>query len=797
MTVATTTNSIPYPLPAGTSTIGNVYTYPFRILLATDLVVTATSLLTGFVSTLILGADYTLAGVGAYTGGSVTLLTDWEGTTLQITRTAPITQATGFASQGAFFPELHEQAFDKLTMICQQQQATLTSMAAQIASLQFGQAGITTTFMGYIAGTTLTVTQLLTGALTPGQTFTGAGVLANTSIQAPGTGVGGTGTYVVNNSQTVGSSGSPILMTASGTGFVTSAGMANALASTASGQGDALIAVHGPLANEAVTTEHVINQTLTSIFRWMTAAQFASWQASPTTYDVTAIIQFAINAIGAVGGGCLFFPAGTYLVSYAITSPAGVSFLGTGVGSRIFLAPHPGSQNSYVVWTVQGNDVAFRDLHFDGNLANQYSTTANRCILVGGTGAGQGYSNVTIQNCTFEAFSQADGVVYFSSYLSLNQGCKILGNSFRNVQIEAINLCNNNDDFIIAANDISCAPTASSAIDIEPSAGTNTHIVVQGNTIRGGVNGIVLGGTATNSVGECSVIGNMISGLYGGYVTDAGILIKWAYNVKILGNEISNFNGAGACSGISVQSGASAARGIIIEANTIDGAGADSSHGAIAMAGSATYPLTGCILHGNSITNTRSGCPDISQTYSNGWSMTGNQCPASANYPLYLANCVGGVIGSGNYFNATTYDAINSDQVCDHITIEGCRLVAGRYGIQTNNWTNLNLADTNDITAATLTYVFGGTITWLKKCMRGSTAWTPGLVANGGQVTTTITVANAVVGDAVTPSYSNTLSGLALSGYVSAANTVTVVLSNMTGAGVTPAAGTVSAIAWK
>lgn len=72
--------------------------------------------------------------------------------------------------------------------------APATAFAASVAS---------------IAGTTLTITTLTSGQLEVGQQVFGTGVLANTVITAYGTGVGGTGTYTVNNSQTIG----PIAMT--------------------------------------------------------------------------------------------------------------------------------------------------------------------------------------------------------------------------------------------------------------------------------------------------------------------------------------------------------------------------------------------------------------------------------------------------------------------------------------------------------------------------------------------------------------------------------------------------------
>lgn len=77
--------------------------------------------------------------------------------------------------------------------------------------------------------------------------------------------------------------------------------------------------------------------------------------------------------------------------------------------------------------------------------------------------------------------------------------------------------------------------------------------------------------------------------------------------------------------------------------------------------------------------------------------------------------------------------------------------------------------------------------------LTGSASWTPGLIANAAQVTTTITVTGAAIGNFVEVSYSNDLQALTLTGYVSAVNTVTAVLANLTGGSITPVAGTVKA----
>lgn len=69
---------------------------------------------------------------------------------------------------------------------------------------------------GAISGTTLTVSAVASGVLYVGQTISGSGVTAGTTITALGTGTGGTGTYTVSASQTVSST----TITATGPSYV-------------------------------------------------------------------------------------------------------------------------------------------------------------------------------------------------------------------------------------------------------------------------------------------------------------------------------------------------------------------------------------------------------------------------------------------------------------------------------------------------------------------------------------------------------------------------------------------------
>lgn len=80
------------------------------------------------------------------------------------------------------------------------------TLAGGTSSYTIGPTGtIGASITGSISGTTLTVSAIASGDIDIGQTVTGSGVTANTQITAFGTGSGGTGTYTVNQSQTVGS----------------------------------------------------------------------------------------------------------------------------------------------------------------------------------------------------------------------------------------------------------------------------------------------------------------------------------------------------------------------------------------------------------------------------------------------------------------------------------------------------------------------------------------------------------------------------------------------------------------
>ena len=96
------------------------FDYRFRVFSADELVVTVADT-TENIRTLVLNTDYTVTGAGSRNGGKVKLVSalanDWR---ISIERELPVTQETDVRNQGNFFPEVHEDAWDKLTMLIQQ-----------------------------------------------------------------------------------------------------------------------------------------------------------------------------------------------------------------------------------------------------------------------------------------------------------------------------------------------------------------------------------------------------------------------------------------------------------------------------------------------------------------------------------------------------------------------------------------------------------------------------------------------------------------------------------------------------
>ncbi|ELU2600626.1 phage tail protein [Escherichia coli] len=116
MTVSTEVDHNEYTGNGVTTT----FPYTFRIFQKSDLVVQVVDLNEN-ITELILDTDYIVTGAGGYNGGNIILSKALvSGYQISISRELPFTQETDLRNQGKFFAEVHEDAFDKLTMLIQQ-----------------------------------------------------------------------------------------------------------------------------------------------------------------------------------------------------------------------------------------------------------------------------------------------------------------------------------------------------------------------------------------------------------------------------------------------------------------------------------------------------------------------------------------------------------------------------------------------------------------------------------------------------------------------------------------------------
>jgi len=114
MTVSTETNHNEYTGNGVTTS----FPYTFRIFKQADLVVFTSANDGEDIKILRVDTDYTVIGAGSARGGNVVLKAPLaSGVQISISRELPATQETSLRNQGKFFPEVHEDAFDKLTML--------------------------------------------------------------------------------------------------------------------------------------------------------------------------------------------------------------------------------------------------------------------------------------------------------------------------------------------------------------------------------------------------------------------------------------------------------------------------------------------------------------------------------------------------------------------------------------------------------------------------------------------------------------------------------------------------------
>lgn len=144
MSLSSTTNRNDYVGNGATAT----YAYGFKVYLSSELRVTVVNT-AGVETRLTINTDYTVTGVGSSSGGNIVLVNASQawltsgflttGYGLTVRRVRALTQLADIRNQGEFYPETHEDVFDKMVMNQQQLQDEL-DRAVRLPETEAGSA---------------------------------------------------------------------------------------------------------------------------------------------------------------------------------------------------------------------------------------------------------------------------------------------------------------------------------------------------------------------------------------------------------------------------------------------------------------------------------------------------------------------------------------------------------------------------------------------------------------------------------------------------------------------------------
>ncbi len=283
-------------------------------------------------------------------------------------------------------------------------------------------------------------------------------------------------------------------------------------------------------------------------------------------HDDTAAINSAITAVRNAGGGILFFPSGTYIVSSPITAlGSNITFQGCGASSSIKLK---NSANCLLINTATiYSNITFRDLDFDGNGANQTdgSTRDDRKMIIiqnvtalkflncslhdGRTGA-----QVHTASCDYtlilgcRAYNVGHSAAFQTdAFLAFNQThYRCIGNSVVGLTNPDTGFAQNGINHSVVTNNTIDSMTDGVSLSFSNSH-TSHHNVIANNTINGtgstydsdGIKVSAFGnsGGGEGNIHDAIITGNVI------HNCNKGMWIEQADRVDILGNIIAD--GAG------------------------------------------------------------------------------------------------------------------------------------------------------------------------------------------------------------------------------------------------------------
>ena len=417
MTINTTSVSTgPY---AGTNST-DTFIYDFKIQLSSEIVVVETDA-AGVYSVLVEGSDFSVTGVGVNGGGNVirsagNLPSGYE---WLISRVTAQTQESDFPAQGAFTPESHEDAFDKVTQILQELDDKNVNLPAGSRAgniYSFDNTGQSEANIDADAVRALIAGALATGVLMTVDDFTGDGstVAFIMSISPPSVNsilatIDGvmqlpTTDFTVSGATVTFNTAPP---------DQTSVVLRNIGNTAPSLSVDSTNVTHTP--SETGGVQRNVQLALSDR---LSVKDFGA--KGDAVNDDTTVIQAAIDAAASAGGGNVYLPHGIYNISAKLVIPANVRMEGeseatiidniNAVGGDAVEVDNPVYQYGGIAnLTIRGNASSGDGLVLNGVTSGHYTTSFRNIRLVDHGGNGLVLSGA-VYYCTFDQIYCRDNV---------------------------------------------------------------------------------------------------------------------------------------------------------------------------------------------------------------------------------------------------------------------------------------------------------------------------------------------------------------------------------------------------